>query len=87
MTKKVMSIRAPDDAIRRAIEVYDLQLTDHPAEAVDEVEEILGLNGIEWQWQSFRHNLIRDIFDRINSAHSGTIRARLVFLSMIFKAC
>ena len=55
-----MSIRASEDVVRRAIEIYDLQVWDHPAEVINEVEEILGLKEIEWPRQSFRRNLIHE---------------------------
>ena len=70
INERVMSIQASEDVVRRAIEIYDLQVRKHPAEVVNDVEEILGLKEIlrlkevEWPWQSFRRDLIRRYLQR-----------------------
>jgi len=52
-------MKAPEDVVKRAIQIYDLQTRKHPKEVVDEVEEMLGLKEIEWPTESDRLWLIR----------------------------
>jgi len=57
--KRVLSMKAPEDVVKRAIQIYDLQEDKHPEEVVDEVEEMLGLKEIEWPAESVRLELIQ----------------------------
>jgi len=52
-------MKASEDIVKRAIQIYDLQTRKHPEEVVDEVEEMLGLKETEWPAESVRLWLIR----------------------------
>lgn len=39
-------MKAPEDVVKRAIQIYDLQKRKHADEVVDGVEEMLGLKEI-----------------------------------------
>jgi hypothetical protein len=52
-------MKAPEDVVKRVIQIYDLQTRKHPEDVVDEVEEMLGLKEIEWPAESIRLELIR----------------------------
>jgi hypothetical protein len=46
----MMKKRVPVDVVTRAIQLYDLETPydEQPAEVMDEVERMLGMEGIEW---------------------------------------
>jgi hypothetical protein len=60
ITKTADNIRVPEDAVRRAIELYDLQIpyTEQPEEVMDKVEEILGIKEIQWPTPYYRRMMI-----------------------------
>jgi hypothetical protein len=60
VTKKAMNAKVSEDAVRRAIELYDLEKshTDQPEEVMDEVEQILGTAGIQWPSPEYRRMMI-----------------------------
>src|SRR5207253_2641786 len=60
ITKKAMNIKVPEDAVRRAIELYDLEksYTEQPEEVMDEVEQIFKMKGIQWPTPHYRCMMI-----------------------------
>jgi hypothetical protein len=55
-----MNTQVPEDAVRRAIELYDLEepYTEQPEEVMDEVEQIFGMKEIQWPTQHYRRMMI-----------------------------
>jgi hypothetical protein len=60
LTGKVISTVVPKVAVRRAIELYDLEkrYTEQPEEVVDEVEQLLMMKGIQWPTPDYRRMMI-----------------------------
>jgi hypothetical protein len=58
--KKAMSIKLPERAVRRAVELYDLEksFTEQPEEVMDEVEQIFKMKGMQWPTPSYRRQMI-----------------------------
>jgi hypothetical protein len=59
LTKKAINTVVPKVAVRRAIELYDLEkpYTEQPEEVMDEVEQIL-MKGIQWPTPDYRRMMI-----------------------------
>ena len=50
----------PEDIVRRAVELYDLEsYSQRSEEVIDEVEQMLGMKEIQWPSPSFRLQMIR----------------------------
>src|SRR5271155_2360948 len=60
LTRKAMHTKVPEDAVRRAIELYDLEkpYTEQPEEVMDEVEQIFEMKGIQWPTPHYRRMMI-----------------------------
>jgi hypothetical protein len=61
ITRKAMNTEVPEDAVREAIKLYDLEKSynEQPEEVMDEVEQILGIRGIQWPTPEYRRMMIR----------------------------
>ena len=57
---KAMSTKIPERAVRRAVELYDLEksFTEQPEEVMDEVEQIFKMKGMQWPTPSYRRQMI-----------------------------
>jgi hypothetical protein len=55
-----MNIKVPEDGVRRAVELYDLEksYTEQPEEVMDEVEQIFKMKGIQWPTPHYRCMMI-----------------------------
>jgi hypothetical protein len=62
LTRKVINTVVPKVAVRRAIELYDLEkpYTEQPEEVMDEVEQILMMKGIQWSTPGYRRMMISE---------------------------
>ena|SRR5947209_7524041 len=60
LTKEARTIQVSEDAVRRAIELYDLEIpyTEQPEEVMDNVEQILGIKEIQWPTPYYRRMMI-----------------------------
>jgi hypothetical protein len=60
LIKEAMNIQVPEDAVRRAIELYDPEIsyTEQPEEVLHEVEQILGIKGFQWPTPYYRRMMI-----------------------------
>lgn len=61
-----MKIKVSEDAVRRAIELYDLEKshTKQPEEVMDEVEQILGMKEIQWPTPDYRRMMTAEKLSR-----------------------
>jgi len=57
---KAMSTKIPEDAVKRAVELYDLEksFTEQPEEVMDEVEQIFKMKGMQWPTPNYRRQMI-----------------------------
>jgi len=57
----------PEDVVKRAIELYNLEgsYLEQPEEVVDEVEQMLGMRGIQWPSQDYRLGMIWEKNERV----------------------
>ena len=65
LKKKVRSTKVSDDDLRTIIELWKLEDSDlkQPKEVVDVVEQMLGMEGIQWPSDSYRRQMIRQKLD------------------------
>jgi len=58
--KKAMNKKVPERAVRRAVELYDLEKSfdEQPEEVMDKVEQIFKMKGMQWPWPSYRRQMI-----------------------------
>ena len=61
LEKKVRNTKVSDDDLRTIIELWKLEEFDlkQPKEVVDVVEQMLGMEGIQWPSDSYRRQMIR----------------------------
>jgi len=57
---KAMSTKVPERAVKRAVELYDLEksFTEQPEEVMDELEQIFKMKGMQWPTPSYRRQMI-----------------------------
>jgi hypothetical protein len=60
LARETLNTVVPKAAVRRAIELYDLEkpYTEQPEEVMDEVEQILMMKGIQWPTPEYRRVMI-----------------------------
>jgi hypothetical protein len=60
ITRKAMNTKVSEDAVRRAIELYDLEksYTEQPEEVMNEAEQILEMKEIQWPTPHYRRMMI-----------------------------
>ena len=61
LRRSILSTEAPEDIVRRAMEIYDFEKSylQQPEEVIDEVEQMLGMKEIQWPSLNFRLGVIR----------------------------
>jgi hypothetical protein len=60
LSRQSLNVKVPEDAVKRAIELYDLEKSFdlQPEEVMDKVEQILGIEGLQWPTPHYRRMMI-----------------------------
>lgn len=87
LRRSILSTRAPEDIVRKAMEIYDFEKSflQQPEEVIDEVEQMLGMKEIQWPSSGFRLGTIRD---KLYMSLKAILRSHgrvLLFASIMFK--